>query len=188
MKKLMIVLVGLMFAGCASVPPQVAQTHQKELEIIQELQKTHLAMVDVYVDQKQAEFETFYFQEYGPAYYKNWLESFAQKNGRNYEPAKDFPLLYNDLTAEYLDTIKPIEQIRSDLKDSVNTEYSNAFAAHEAVGKWLENLKKLTEAQSTAADSILSGVRPGLSLDKVDVAIKTARNTALQNIKSVKTE
>lgn len=182
MKKLMMITIGLFMLGCASVPPQVAQTHQKELEIIQELQKTHLAMVDAYVDQKLAEFETFYFQEYGPAYYKNWMESFKETNGREYDQAKDFPRFYEDLTAEYLEVVEPLNQMRSNLKAAIETEYGNALAAHEAVGNWLESLKTLTDAQRAAVDSILSAAKPGLSLNAIDEGFNTAKEAAKERL------
>lgn len=188
MKKLMMIPLGLLMAGCVSVPPQVAQTHQKELEIIQELQKTHLALVDAYVDQKRAEFETFYFQEYGPAYYKNWMEAFKESTGRAFDPTKDFPLLYNDLVAEYLDVSAPIEKIRSELRAAIEAEYGNALTAHEAVGEWMENLKTLTDAQRAAVDSVLSGAHEGLSLDKVDAVVKSTKEAALKKMDSFSAE
>jgi hypothetical protein len=36
--------------SCVSVPPQVAKTHQKELEIIKSLRASHMAMVDSFVN------------------------------------------------------------------------------------------------------------------------------------------
>lgn len=74
-----LILLILIF-GCASVPPQIAQIHQKELEIIQSLQKSHLAMVNAYVDQKISIFEAFYFDCYGPVYLKNWKRIFKEVN------------------------------------------------------------------------------------------------------------
>lgn len=182
MKKILVVLVGLLLAGCVSVPPQVVLTHQKEQEIVENLRVSHLAMVDAYVDQKLVEFETFYFQEYGPAYHEYWLESFEETKGREFDQTKDFSLLYNDLVAEYLDVSAPIEQIRSNLKTSIQTEYGNALQAHEAVNEWLESLKKLTDAQRNAADSILSGAHEGLSLDKVDEAVASAKQMVSQRM------
>jgi hypothetical protein len=180
--KMLIVLVGLLLAGCVSVPPQVVLTHQKEKEIVENLRISHLAMVDAYVDQKLAEFETFYFQEYGPAYHEYWLESFPTVKGREFDQAKDFSLLYSDLVAEYLDVSAPIEEIRTGLKTSIQTEYGNALQAHEAISDWLESLQKLTDAQRDAADSILSGAHEGLSLDKVDEAVASARETVSQRM------
>ena len=172
--------------GCASVPPQVAKTHQKELEIIESLRKSHTAMVDSYVDQKLQDFEHFFFYEYGPVYLKYWKESFRTLQNRDYDPARDFPLLYNDLVAEYQAESAPIEKIRSELKEAIEAEYRNAIAAHKAVDRWLDSLKKLNEAQRKATDSLLSSIKPGLSLDSVDRAIETAKVNIKKRIDELK--
>ena len=74
----LLISASLMFivviSGCASVPPQIAKTHQKELEILKSLQSSHLAMIDAYVDQKLQNFENFFFKTYGPVYLNHWIE------------------------------------------------------------------------------------------------------------------
>lgn len=182
MKRVMMILLGLLLAGCVSVPPQVAQLHQKEQEIIQELQRAHLALAEAYMDQKLAEFETFYFQEYGPAYRENWMESFKEEIGRDYDPAQDFPRFYEDLTAEYQEAVEPLKQMRSDLKAAIETEYGNAIAAHQAVGGWMDSLKALTDAQRAAVNSILNAAKPGLSLDAIDSGFNTAEEAAKERL------
>ena len=171
--------VSLMFLfglySCVSVPPEVTKTHQKELEIIESLRTSHMAMVDSYVNEKLLNFEQFFFKEYGPAYLKNWQEAFNTLYNRKYDPNKDFPLLYNDLVVEYQELTAPIEQIREELKTAIATEYSNAFAAHQAVGHWLDSLEKLNKAQRSAINNLLAGIKPGLSLDSIDKAIEEAK-------------
>jgi hypothetical protein len=182
MKKLMMITIGLFLAGCVSVPPKVAQLHQKEQEVIQELQKSHLALAEAYIDQKLVAFETFYFQQYAPAYRQNWMESFKQKAGRDYDPAQDFSRFYEDLTAEYLEVVEPLNQMRADLKAAIETEYGNALAANEAVGNWLEGLQKLTDAQRAVVDSILSAAKPGMSLDAIDSGFNAAKEAAKEQM------
>ena len=161
--------------GCVSVPPQVAKVHQKELDIIQNLRQSHIGLVDSYVDEKLLNFEEFFFNDYGPAYLKNWQKAFKTTYNRNYDPNKDFPLLYNDLVAEYQELTSPIEKIRYDLKAAINTEYSNAIDTHRAVSRWLDSLEKLNKAQQGAIDDLLAGIKPGLSLDSIDKAIEEAK-------------
>lgn len=168
--------------GCASVPPQVAKTHDKELEIIESLRTSHMAMVDSYVDQKLQNFENFFFHEYGPVYLNNWKESFKTLKNRDYDPTRDFPILYNDLVAEYQAESEPIEKIRSELKEAIATEYRNAIAAHKAVARWLDNLEKLNEAQRNTIDSLLSSIKPGLSLALIDKAIETVKENVRKKI------
>ena len=169
-------------SGCVSVPPQVIKTHQKELEIIEALRKSHIEMVDAYVDEKLQNFEKFFFDDYGPVYLKHWQKSFKTTYSRDYDPKKDFSLLYSDLVAEYQDLSTPIEQIRYELKAAITTEYSNAIAAHQAVDRWLESLEKLNKSQRGAIDALLTGIKPGLSLDSVDQAIKEATDTVKKKI------
>ena len=184
MKTLMMIPIALFLAGCVSVPPQVAQLHQREQEIVQELQKSHLALVNAYIDHKLAEFETFYFQQYGPAYRENWMEGFKDAHGRDYDPEQDFALFYEDLTAEYLEVVEPLNQMRSDLKAAIETEYGNALAAHESVGVWLDSLKTLTDVQRTAVDSLLSAAKPGLSLESFDHGFRAAEEKLKQQMDS----
>jgi hypothetical protein len=168
--------------GCASVPAQIAQTHRKELEIIQSLRSTHLAMVDAYVDQKLRNFEQFFFNQYGPAFLKHWIAVFKSLNDRDYDSTKDFPILYNDLVAEYQAESAPIEKMRVDLREAIATEYRNAIAAHHAVEGCIDSLEKLNASQRQAIDSLLAAIKPGLSLDSIDQAVETAKDNVKARI------
>jgi len=183
---LTLLMYSVMLFGCASVPPQVVKTHQKELEIIESLQSSHVAMVDAYVDQKLQNFENFFFKEYGPVYFSHWIESFKTLKNRDYDPSQDFPLLFEDLVAEYQAESKPIEKIRFDLKVAIQAEYSNAIDAHNTVGRWLENLKELNESQRKAIDSLLAAIKPGLSLDSIDQTITTAQENVEKRIEELR--
>jgi len=168
------------FFSCATIPPEVIKTQQKELEIIRNLQSSHLAMVDAYVDQKILVFENFFFNEYGPVYRKNWIELFQEFNDRAYDSERDFPKLYNDLVAEYQGELAPIEKIRFNLKTAIALEYKNAIDAHKTVERWLDNLKKLNDSQRKSINSFLGSVKPGLSMNILDDTIK---NT-IESVKS----
>ena len=52
MKKLVVLFIILGLSGCATIPPEITKAHSKELEIIQTLEVSHLAMVDSFIDQK----------------------------------------------------------------------------------------------------------------------------------------
>lgn len=176
----------VLFTSCASVPPQIAKTHQKELEIIQSLRSTHIAMVDAYVDQKLENFEHFFFHKYGPVFLNHWMGGFETLYNRDYDSSKDFPTLYNDLVAEYQAESAPITELRVTLRDAIATEYSNAIDAHKAVGGWIDSLEKLNVAQRQMIDSILQGVKPGLSLDMVDKAVETAKKKVEARIAEIR--
>ena len=169
-------LVGaaVFFSGCISVPPQIAQAHQKELEIITMLQESHMAMVDAYVDQKTLVFESFFFGEYGPVYLKHWQQNFKAVYGRDYDEDRDFRVLYNDLVAEYQEQVAPIENVRTDLREAVSREYRHAIAAHEAIGGWIKSVERLNSAQREALDRLLGAIKPGLSLGSVEEAMHEA--------------
>ena len=183
---LTLLMYSVMLFGCASVPHQVFKTHQKELEIIESLQSSHVAMVDAYVDQKLQNFENFFFKEYGPVYLSHWVESFKTLKNRDYDPSQDFPLLFEDLVAEYQAESKPIEKIRFDLKMAIQAEYSNAIDAHNTVGRWLESLEELNESQRKAIDSLLASIKPGLSLDSIDQTITTAQENVENRIDALR--
>jgi len=162
-------------AACVHVPPQIAQTHSKELEIISSLQRSHMAMVDAYVDQKIVAFEAFFFGEYGPAYLDHWRSNFKSLNGRDYDEKHDFHDLYSDLVAEYQSEVQPLEEVRNQLKDALSEEYRNAIEAHQAIGAWIKSAERLNAAQRGAIDRLLGGIKPGLSLGSVDKALESAK-------------
>ena len=64
----------------------------------------------------------------------------------------------------------------------LKTEYWNAISAHEAVGRWLDNLEKLNESQRKAIDSLLAIIKPGISLNSIDQAIKNAEESVKKRI------
>jgi len=175
----------LLIGGCASVPPEVGQAHQKELQIIESLKASHLSMVDAYIDQKLAALEEFYFDTYGAAYLKNWKSSFKQVKGRDYDEKKDFSILYSDLVVEYQEIIKPIETMRHNLKQSINDEYMNAIQVHKAIDKWIKSINSLQMANKAAIDKILGNIKPGLSLGEIDKKIKDAREVIEKKLGSL---
>ena len=178
-------IIGIIISGCVSVPPEVDRAHRKELEIIESLKSSHLAMVDAYVDQKLLTFENFFFNNYGPVYLNHWVESFKTIKNRDYDQSRDFPVLYNDLVAEYQSESEPIESIRSDLKAAIAAEYTNTIEVHNAVGRWLESLEKLNASQRKSIDSLLAAIKPGLSLNSIDEAIKIAKANVEKRIKEL---
>lgn len=162
--------------SCTSVPPEVTKLHLKEQEIIESLRKSHLAIVDAYMDKRIEKFERFFFDKYGPVYYKNWKEEFQKEKGRTYDPARNFSLLYEDLVAEYQAEFTSIDQMRARLRHAVTAEYGNALDAHLSIGKWLDTLEKLNTAQRQAVNMLLGFIHPELSLDKFDNAVEETVN------------
>jgi hypothetical protein len=170
-----LILLLVLFTGCVSTPPEVAILHEKQGELMAELKRAHLAMVDAYVAEKLQSFEQFYFQEYGPVYRRNWEAAFKEQLGREYDREKDFPRLYNDLVAEYNATIQPIAQLRTDLHVRISGAHDQALAAHDTVGGWIRSVEKLSSAERDAANRLLKAIHPALSLDQVDQAIERLR-------------
>ncbi|MFT6899091.1 MAG: hypothetical protein ACJA13_003523 [Paraglaciecola sp.] len=170
-----VVLLFILLSGCASVPPEVAQAHQKELEIIETLKASHLAMVDAYIDQKLIVFEEFFFDTYGIAYLTNWKSDFKNDRGRAYEEKKDFSILYADLVVEYQEAIQPITTMRHDLKQSITAEFTNAIQTHKAINAWIKSINSLKGANTAVLDKILEGIKPGLSLDAIDAEIAKSK-------------
>lgn len=166
---------GLLLAGCVSAPHEVVSLHEKQTALMQELQRTHLAMVDAYIDQRLKNFETFYFSEYGPVYRKNWEAAFKDKFGREYNPESDFQLLYNDLVAEYQYTVEPITKMQRDLREAIAMAHDQAAQAHDAIGGWIRSVERLNRSQRDAANKLLKAIDPSLSLDKIDQAIETLK-------------
>ena len=182
------VLVAILFislVGCASAPPQVAQLHHKEKEIIQSLHKSHLAIVDAYIKKRIDEFERFYFEKYGPTYYQNWKKAFPTKTKRPYDPQKDFPILYEDLVAEYLEISERIEKKHAQLRTDIKKEYSKALEAHKAIGDWLNSIEKLKATQRQGIDKLLNIHVPGLSLKKIDEVFQKAKQELEEKIKDI---
>ena len=88
-------------------------------------------LVDAYIDQKLQNFENFFFKEYGPVYFSHWIESFKTLKGRNYDPSVDFPLLYNDLVAEYQAETKPIEQERRQIRSTIASNIEGIMSSKD---------------------------------------------------------
>jgi hypothetical protein len=166
----------IVLSGCVSVPPEVAQAHQKELEIIEALKVSHLSMVDAYIDQRIMTLEEFYFGTYAPAYLENWKSSFRQLENRDYDEKLDFSILYPDLVVEYQEVIKPVEIMRIELKNSINTEFTNAIQAHQAIDKWIRSVNSLQTKNKVAIDALLGNIKPGLSLDEINQRVSDARS------------
>jgi methionine aminopeptidase len=173
MKNLGALALSIWFAaGCASVPPEVAQVHLKEGEIIEALAVSHSAMIDAYVEQRVSVFEKFYFDEYGPAFLTNWQARFKEQTGRAYDPNRDFSLFYNDLVAEYLEAIQPIDALRRELHARTTGEYETALEIHSSVGDWIESIEKLNSAQRQSIDRLLNAVKPGTTLSDIETAVQ----------------
>jgi hypothetical protein len=172
----------LALAGCVQVPPEVIKLHEKEAEITRELKRTHLALVDSYVNERLLALEKFYFGTYGPAYLKTWKQEFKRQKGRDYDEAQDFAILHEDLIAEYQDKTRPIETLRADLKAAVTKAYDQFGQAHGTVGAWLASTKKLSDTQRTLTNQLLQGIDPKLSLESIDQKIASLQTELLGKI------
>lgn len=169
---LLVVAWSFLLAGCVSAPHEVVRLHEKQTILMQDLQRTHLAMIDAYIDQRLKNFEAFYFAEYGPVFRKNWEASFRSVTGRQYDPETDFRLFYNDLVAEYQVNVEPITKMRRDLRDAVSTAYAQTSQAHDAIGGWIRSVEGLNQSQRETANKLLGAIAPSLSLDQIDQAIE----------------
>jgi hypothetical protein len=170
--RLAVSMMLLILSGCASTPPEVVTLHSKQTTLMQDLRRTHLAMIDAYVDQRLDVFEKFYFEEYGPAYRKNWEAAFKRKTGRDYSPDRDFVAFYNDLVAEYQKRTEPVVQLRANLRASLIQAYDQAMQAHDAVGAWIRSVERLQTSQRDALNRLLNAANPSLSLDSIEQELK----------------
>ncbi len=164
-------LFGFLLGGCASAPHQVVQLHDKECELIQELRRTHLAMVDAYVDERLKSFEDFYFKHYGPVFRRNWETAFKEQSGRPYDADRDFPQMYNDMVAAYQQEVEPLASLKVELRERIMTTYDQALQAHQTVAGWILSVERLNTSQRDAANTLLGAIQPGLSLDAIDTKV-----------------
>jgi len=176
-------VLSLLQSGCISTPHEVVLLHEKEAEVLQELRRTHLAMIDSYIDQKMEAFDQFYFNQYGPAFRKNWEKSFQQKSGRAYDADKDFPQMYNDLVAEYQNEVQPLNQMRLDLRNEIEAAHDQVGESHEAVAAWLKSAERLNTAQRGVLNTMLKNINPSLSLDKVDAKVAELKSSVAAKIR-----
>ncbi len=176
-------LAAVFLAGCVSAPHEVVKLHDREGQIMQELQRTHLVMIDAYVDEKVKIFEDFYFKQYGPVYRRNWESSFQKLSGRPYDADKDFALMYNDLVATYQQEIEPLNKLRAELRERIVTAHQQAAEAHDAVSGWIHSVERLNTAQRDAANRLLSSVSPSLSLEKIDTKVSEMTTNLAKKMK-----
>jgi len=176
------VFLAIVIAGCVSVPPEVVLLHDKEAEILKDLRRTHLAMVDAYMDKKVEAFDAFYFKEYAVKFRQNWERAFAERMGRPYNPDKDFSTFSNDLVASYLTNVEPLTKLRADLRDQIAAAHDQVAQAHESVAAWIRSLEKLTTSQRNAANKLLGAISPALSLEKIESRIDEATTTLINKL------
>lgn len=157
--------------------------HSKEAELLKELRRTHLAMVDAFVDKKIEVFETFYFNEYANSFRTNWEKAFQQNQGRVYDPARDFPMFSNDLVASYQQNVEPFQKLRVELRDQVATAHDQVAEAHQGVGDWIRSVEKLTKSQRTAADRLLQSINPALSVEGIETKVNSLTQKMIENLK-----
>jgi hypothetical protein len=179
MSRLIVLSLAVLLAGpcggCVSTPPEVIKLHAKQAMLLNELERSHLALLEAYIEEKLESFERFYFETYGPRYRANWLAAFEQQHGRPYDEERDFPLLYNDLVAEYQERIEPIQSLRRELTAAVRAAYADMAVAHSVTGDWIESVQSLSGSQRRTADTVLGAVNPSLSVEAIDEQIDRLR-------------
>lgn len=173
-------VLACVLGGCISTPPEVIKLHAKEATLIGDLERAHLALLDAYIEEKLAGFERFYFETYGPRYRANWIAVFEQKHGRPFDEERDFPLLYNDLVAEYHDRVEPIMALRREMTGAVQAAYADVTMAHSVTGDWIESVQGLSGSQRRAADSVLGSVGPSLNVEAIEERIEELRRRLLK--------
>jgi hypothetical protein len=177
------VLVTLIATGCVSAPPQVVLLHAKEGEMLKDLRRTHLAMVDAYVDKKIEIFDTFYFKEYAVKYRQRWETAFAARMGRPYDPDRDFSTFSNDLVASYLSNVEPLNKLRADLRDQITVAHDQIAQAHQTVGAWIQSVEKLNSSQRETANKLLGAIDSSLSMEKIETRIDEVTTRLINKLK-----
>lgn len=177
------ILLAVIITGCVSAPPQVVLLHDKEAEMLKELRRTHLAMVDAFMDKKVEAFDAFYFNEFAVKFRKNWETNFVARMGRPYDPDKDFATFSNDLVASYLTNVEPLNKVRADLREQVTGAHDQVAQAHQSVGAWIHSVEKLTSSQRDAANELLAAISPSLSLEKIEDRIDQVTTNLINKLK-----
>lgn len=177
------VLVTLIATGCVSAPPQVVLLHAKEGEMLKDLRRTQLAMVDAYVDRKIEIFDAFYFKEYAVKYRQKWEAAFAARMGRPYDPDRDFSMFSNDLVASYLSNVEPLNKLRADLREQITAVHDQVAQAHQTVGAWIHSVEKLNASQRGTADKLLGAINSNLSVEKMETRIDEVTTSLINKLK-----
>jgi hypothetical protein len=166
-KILLALSVIILGVGCVSVPVEVSQLHEKELGIIKSLETSHKAIVDAYIDSRISEFETFYFNQFGPQYLENYKEAWEAKNGKKYDYEQNFSSFYPSSVAVYQEKIQPLYSLRSKLLASIDNEYSNLIISHQSIDTWLKSINDLNDADKNSINKILGSISSGLSIENI---------------------
>lgn len=177
------IFITLIATGCVSAPPQVVLLHDREGEMLQELRRTHLAMVDAYVDKKIEIFDAFYFKEYAVKYRQRWETAFAARMGRPYDPDRDFSTFSNDLVASYLSNVEPLNKLRADLREQITAVHDQVAQAHQTVGAWIHSVEKLNTSQRETANKLLGAINSNLSVEKMETRIDEVTTSLINKLK-----
>ena len=177
------ILITLIATGCVSAPPQVVLLHDKEGELLKDLRRTHLAMVDAYVERKIEIFDAFYFKEHAVKYRQKWEAAFAARMGRPYDPDRDFSTFSNDLVASYLKNVEPLNKLRADLRDQIIAAHDQVAQAHQTVGAWIHSVEKLNTSQRETANKLLGAIDSSLSMEKIETRIDEVTTSLINKLK-----
>lgn len=182
MKLRILLILFLFLSSCAQIPTESIKLNQLVYTNISDIQEKHINLAHEYFALKIQIFDSWFVQEYEPAYRANYEKIWNAKNPNDrLDLNKDThrQSYVQDSIAEYEELVGRIKVLEQDLVNELNAGYSDVLAANEAVTKLLESAKSINESQKKLWNETVGKIIPKLEVEKIDKAVKEIQDKAL---------
>lgn len=175
--KLLLLLLSLGLFSCASIPKEAPVLSEKLGEEINNLEGSHIRLVESFFELKRKNLRTFLEEKWLPQYAERFFakpeiqQMWEQVSATGAEEDRlmfllvTAPELQADINHQYQQTIEPLNQLERTLKNALHEKYRNARSINNTLTSFLVSAAKVDENRQRYLNMA------GLTEDKISAAI-----------------
>ena len=172
-KKLSIITLMLLMAGCVSIPPEAPELSAELGNRIARIEQSNLSLLTRYFDRKKEDVDNFIQDKWVPEFAKQFFSEPAianvwdqivasgSKEDRLQFILRTSPTLQQKINDKRLQLIKPLEDLEQRIARKISADYSQAKSINNSITSLLLSASKVVENR----DRYLAMV--GVSSDQV---------------------
>lgn len=202
---IILILVTVSFAGCATVPKEAGQLSAELGKQISSIEDSHISLLNKYFKGKKNEIDNFIKDEWAPLLTKKFFENSEisdawntvvtnnDKTEREEFLAMAGNAIQKQVTRKRLELLKPLEDLEDALEREIRLAYNRAYSMNNTITSFLFSTSELTENQNRYLEMIgVTDKKISKVIDESDnivskiLSIKDIAESELNTLKSYK--
>lgn len=179
LKTLVVLLITLLFTGCASIPPEAPALSVELGKRISAIEDANIKLLNRFFDQKRDDVDKFIENEWVPTFAQTFFSNQVVSNAwnsivenNNKKERLDFIVnvgtkLQKKINAKRVELIEPLNVLEQKITQSIRAQYTQARSINNSISSFLLSAAEVEKNRDTYLNMI------GITDEKISKAIDT---------------